>query len=45
MKPYDLPPRPEGELPEQITQLWEALFRLIEGLNAERGDKARTGGA
>ena len=32
---YELPPRPEGELSEQITQLWEALFRLIERLNAE----------
>ena len=32
---YELPPRPEGELNEQITQLWEALFRLIERLNAE----------
>ena len=36
MKPYDLPPRPEGELPEQIRQLWEALFRLTERLNAEK---------
>ena len=32
---YELPPRPEGELPEQITQLWDALFRLVERLNAE----------
>ena len=32
---YELPPRPEGALPQQISQLWEALFRLIEKLNAE----------
>ena len=36
MKPYDLPPRPEGELNEQLLQIWEALFRLIERLNAEQ---------
>ena len=32
---YELPPRPEGELNEQLLQIWEALFRLIERLNAE----------
>lgn len=36
MNMYELPPRPEGELSEQIHQLWEALFRLIERLNAEQ---------
>lgn len=36
MNRYELPPRPEGELPEQIEALWEALFRLVERLNAER---------
>ncbi|MBR7010819.1 MAG: hypothetical protein IKI02_07930 [Oscillospiraceae bacterium] len=36
MKQLEYPPRPEGELQEQITQLWEALFRLTERLNAER---------
>ena len=41
MKPYDLPPRPEGELPEQIRQLWEALFRLAERLNAEKSASGR----
>lgn len=41
MKPYDLPPRPEGELPEQIRQLWEALFRLAERLNAEKSASER----
>ena len=35
MNQYELPPRPEGELNEQITQLWETLFRLVERLNAE----------
>ena len=35
MNQYELPPRPEGELSEQITQIWEALFRLVERLNAE----------
>ena len=38
---YELPPRPEGGLPEQITQLWEALFRLTEQLNAQRGAAGR----
>ena len=42
MKQYEYPPRPEGELPEQITQLWEALFRLVERMNAER--ESRGGG-
>ncbi len=36
MSPYELPPRPEGELQAQLTQLWEALFRLTERLNAEK---------
>ena len=39
---YELPPRPEGELPEQITQLWESLFRLVERLNAENGRLGRS---
>ena len=42
---YELPPRPEGELPEQITRLWEAMFRLIEQLNTEREQSRRNGGA
>ena len=41
MNPYELPPRPEGELPEQIRQLWEALFRLAERLNAEKSASER----
>ena len=36
MNQFELPPRPEGELSEQIRQLWEALFRLTERLNAEK---------
>ncbi len=36
MNQYALPPRPEGELQAQITQLWEALFRLTERLNTEK---------
>lgn len=28
-----LPPRPEGELSEQMEQLWEYIFRLAEQLN------------
>ena len=35
MQQYDLPARPEGTTEQQLTQLWEALFRLIERLNAE----------
>ena len=38
---YELPPRPEGDLPEQIAQIWEALFRLIERLNAENTSRGR----
>ena len=44
MNQYELPARPEGELAEQLNQLWEALFRLIERLNAEREHSAQTGG-
>jgi len=36
MNNYELPPRPEGTTTEQISQLWEALFRLVERLNAEK---------
>ena len=36
MNQYELPPRPEGTMAEQITQLWEALFRLVERLNADK---------
>ena len=36
MERYDLPARPEGTTEQQLTQLWEALFRLIERLNAEK---------
>ncbi len=32
----EYPPRPEGTSSEQITQLWEYLFRLAERLNAEQ---------
>ena len=35
MIPLEYPPRPEGGAQEQIWQLWEYLFRLIERLNAE----------
>jgi len=28
-----LPPRPEGEVSEQVEQLWEYIFRLAEELN------------
>ena len=34
MEHCELPARPEGTEQEQITQLWEALFRLVERLNA-----------
>lgn len=37
MERFELPPRPVGDTPAQIAQLWEALFRLVEKLNAERG--------
>lgn len=36
MEQFELPARPEGTEQEQITQLWEALFRLVERLNAEQ---------
>lgn len=36
MNHYDYPPRPEGSTEQRIEQLWEALFRLVERLNAER---------
>ncbi len=42
MNQYEYPPRPEGEPAEQIEQLWAALFRLIEQLNAQsarRGER------
>ena len=45
MQIFELPPRPEGELQAQLTQLWEALFRLTEQLNTERessGSASRT---
>ena len=35
MEYYELPARPEGTAQDQITQLWGALFRLVERLNAE----------
>ena len=37
MNPLEYPPRPEGTAEEQLRQLWEYLFRLIERLNAETG--------
>ncbi|MBR4193102.1 MAG: hypothetical protein IKQ54_02070 [Oscillospiraceae bacterium] len=43
MKQYEYPPRLEGELQEQLSQLWEALFRLVERLNAEQ-ERVRRGG-
>ncbi len=43
MKPLELPARPEGELTEQVTQLWEDLFRLVERLNVERDSAAPNG--
>ena len=36
MERYEAPPMPEGDLSQQIMQLWEALFRLVEKLNAEK---------
>ena len=41
MTQYDYPPRPEGSTEQQITQLWEALFRLVERLNMERAGRDR----
>ena len=34
MEHFELPARPEGTTQEQITQLWEYLFRLAERLNS-----------
>ena len=39
MVPLEYPPRPEGSAEEQLRQLWEWLFRLIEELNAESGSE------
>ena len=39
MERFELPARPEGSVEQQITQLWEALFRLLERLNAEGSGK------
>ena len=36
MEQYEYPPRPEGTTEQQITQLWESLFRLVEHLNADK---------
>lgn len=33
----ELPQKPEGTVQEQIEQLWAYLFRLAEGLTAQRG--------
>jgi hypothetical protein len=41
MQIFDYPPRPEGELQEQLSQLWEALFRLVERLNMEGAGRDR----
>ncbi len=41
MQLFDYPPRPEGELQEQLSQLWEALFRLVERLNMEGAGRDR----
>ena len=43
MEYYELPARPVGTEQEQITQLWGALFRLVERLNAaaDRGGENR----
>jgi len=35
MDHLELPARPEGTAQDQINQLWGALFRLVERLNAE----------
>ena len=41
MERLELPARPEGTAQEQITQLWEALFRLVERLNAQAETRGR----
>lgn len=41
MERLEYPPRPEGAPEEQIARLWEALFRLVERLNAERENGRR----
>ena len=41
MYPLEYPPRPEGTAEEQVRQLWEWLFRVIERLNAENGADGR----
>jgi|GEM_PF-5534098 hypothetical protein len=41
MEFLELPPRPMGDSAAQITQLWEALFRLTEQLNAQRSAAGR----
>ncbi|MBO4212448.1 MAG: hypothetical protein J5878_07325 [Oscillospiraceae bacterium] len=39
----ELPSKPEGSVQEQIEQIWTYLFRLAEGLMAQRGT-GETGG-
>ena len=41
MEFLELPPRPVGDTAAQITQLWEALFRLTEQLNARQDAAGR----
>ncbi len=37
---YEIPPRPEGTTAQQLEQLWQALFRLTEQLNLEKGEES-----
>lgn len=36
---YEYPRCPEGSTEEQLRQLWQALFRLIEALNLKEETK------
>lgn len=35
MKMYDLPPRPQGSLEQQLTALWDYLYQLVQRMNTE----------
>ena len=41
MERFELPARPAGPAQEQLRQLWEALFRLVEQLNARQDPGGR----
>lgn len=35
MKMFDLPPRPQGSVEQQIEMLWDYLYQLVQRMNVE----------